>query len=358
MELRHLRYFVAVAEELHFGRAAERLRVTQPAVSEQVRKLEEELGVQLLERTHHRVALTPAGDVFLLEARRVLQQAERARRAALRTGENGHGRLRLGLLPDAVPPALPRTLRRFATATPGVEVALETYPSLELIERVRDRELDAAVVCLPAPVSGLRVTRLGEEGVVVAVGETHPAAGGLVISPRQLEGTRLLVMARTTNPAFFDGLTTAWWNAGIAAPLVEVAVPNVEHLLLAVAAGAGAALLPESAARRYATPGVRFLPLSSPFPICEVVVISHPEHTSIATSTFLQLAHAVSALARVAHLAGHGPARQHASAPPLFRGEDPPISDVPVAVRDSPRPAMLRSASPSTSRAWRARSTK
>jgi DNA-binding transcriptional LysR family regulator len=298
MELRHLRHFVAVAEELHFRRAAERLHVAQPAVSEQVRKLEEELGVQLLERTHHRVSLTPAGDVFLVEARRVLQQAERARHAAIRTGDQANGRLRVGHLPDAVPPALPRTLGRFARATPGVDIVLETHCSLELIERVRDHQLDAAVVCLPAPVSGLRVTALGEEGVVVGLVETHPAAGGLVISPRLLERTPLLVMARTTNPAFFDCLITAWRDAGIAAAPVEVAVPNVEHLLLAVAAGAGAALLPGSAARRYDTPGVRFLPLSAPSPTCEVVVITDPEHAGIATSAFLQLAHAASAPAR------------------------------------------------------------
>jgi DNA-binding transcriptional LysR family regulator len=295
MELRHLRYFVAVAEELHFRRAAERLGIAQPAISEQVHKLEEELGVQLLERTHRRVSLTPAGDVFLVEARRVLEQAERARRAVIRTGDHANGRLRVGHLPDAVPPALPRTLGRFAMATPGVEVALETHPSLDLIERVRERQLDAAVICLPAPVSGLRVTTLGEEGVAVALGDTHPAAGGLVISPRQLRHTPLLVMARSTNPAFFDGLISAWRNAGVAAAPVEVAVPNLEHLLLAVAAGAGAALVPASAARRYATPGVRFRSLSSPSPTCEVVVISHPEHSSIATSAFLEMVHAVSA---------------------------------------------------------------
>jgi DNA-binding transcriptional LysR family regulator len=293
-QLRHFRYFVAVAEELHFGRAAGRLCVSQPAVSEQIRKLEEELGVQLLERTHRRVSLTATGDVFLPEARRVLQQAERAWRAALRTSESGNGRLRLGVLPDAVPQELPRTLARYATATPGVEVALETYPSLELIARVRDRQLDAAVVCLPAPVRGLRLTPLGREGVAVAVGRTHPMAGRVVISPCQLEGTPLLLMARTTNPAFYDGLIAAWKDAGLEAGPVEVAVPNLEHLLLAVAAGAGAALLPESAARRYSTSGVRFLPLSAPSPTFEVVVISHPERTSIATAAFLQLAQAMS----------------------------------------------------------------
>ena len=119
MELRHLRYFVAVAEELHFRRAAERLHVAQPAVSQQVRRLEEELGVQLLERTQHRVCLTPAGEVLLVEGRRVLEQAARAERATIGVRDRGDGRLRIGHLPDAVPPALPRALERFVRAPPA-----------------------------------------------------------------------------------------------------------------------------------------------------------------------------------------------------------------------------------------------
>jgi DNA-binding transcriptional LysR family regulator len=293
MDLRHLRYFVAVAEELHFRNAAARLRVAQPAVSVQLRKLEEELGVRLLERTHRRVSLTSAGAAFLVEAQRTLHQAERARRAARGVGEHVCERLRLGHLPDAIPPELPLALGRFARLTPSVEVALETCPSLELVERVRDRQLDAAVVCLPAPVRGLRVTALGEERVVVALGETHPAVGEPVISPGQLERTPLLVMARATNPAFFDGMISAWRDAGVPATPVEMTVPNPEHLLLAAAAGAGAALVPESAARRFAMVGVRFLPLSAPSLTCPVVIVTHPEHTSAATSAFLEQAHAL-----------------------------------------------------------------
>jgi DNA-binding transcriptional LysR family regulator len=302
MELRHLRYFVAVAEELHFRRAAERLNVAQPAVSQQVRKLEEDLGVQLLERTQHLVRLTPAGEVLLVEGRRVLEQAARARRAAIGTRDHVDDRLRIGHLPDAVPSALPRALERFATTTPGGEVVLETCPSLELIERVRDRRLDAAVVCLPAPVGGLRVTPLGDEEVLVALSRSHPAARAPAVTPLQLARTPLLMMARTTNPAFFDAVMTAWDDAGVAAAPRQVAEPSVEHLLLAVAAGAGAAVVPASTERRYATPGVLFLPLSSPSPTCPVVLISHPEHTSIATAAFLQMARAVSTPVREVEL--------------------------------------------------------
>lgn len=298
MDLRHLRYFIAVAEELHFRRAAERLQVAQPAVSEQVRKLEDDLGVRLLDRTP-RVALTSAGEAFLIEARRVLHQADQARRAALGAGCHIDGRLRVGHLCDAVPLALPRLLAGFAAASPGVDVVLETCPSLELVERVSDQRLDAAVVCLPAPISGLRVTPFAEERMVVALHESHPAAGADWIEPHQLQGRPVLVMTRATNPAFFDGVITVWRAAGVAARLVEVSEPNLEHLLLAVAAGAGAALVPESARRRYAVAGVRFLPLASS-PRCEAVLISHPEPASIATSAFLQLARAASHPAREA----------------------------------------------------------
>ena len=156
MELRHLRYFVAVAEELHFRRAAERLHVTQPAVREQVRKLEAELGVQLFDRTLRRVVLTDAGVAFVEEARRVLRQAEVACWAARDADERARMRLRIGVLQDALPAAVPAALRDVATSLPAVRVDIESAPALRLVEDVRAGRLDAAVTSLPAPTSGLR----------------------------------------------------------------------------------------------------------------------------------------------------------------------------------------------------------
>src|SRR4051794_5422945 len=132
MELRHLRYFVAVAEELHFRRAAERLHVAQPAASEQVRKLEEGLGVRLLNRTRRSVSRTPGGAVCRREARRVPEQAEPARLAARNARARGPSSLRIGYVPASLPASVPRMLQRLATSMPQLETTLEHGSGTEL----------------------------------------------------------------------------------------------------------------------------------------------------------------------------------------------------------------------------------
>ena len=289
MELRHLRYFVAVAEELHFRRAAERLHIAQPAVSEQVRKLEAELGVRLLERTQRSVSLTDAGAAMLEEGRRVLIQADAAQRAARHAHERAVGRLRIGYLPDALPVAVPQVLRRFAAVAPKVRMTLETGTARRLLEDVREQRIDIAVACLPAPVVGLRVVTIGREGVVAAVPVGHPFAREAAIDLSGLTQTRLVHLARTFNPAFHDAVLGACGAAGIAPALIEIAEPSVEQVLLAVASGAGMALLPASTEARFATPGVVFRPVASPVPACDIALVARSEASTTATA-FLQLA--------------------------------------------------------------------
>ena len=177
MELRHLRYFVAVAEELHFRRAAERLYVAQPAVSEQIRKLEAELGVRLFDRTHRSVALTEAGAALLVEARRVLHQAEVAQLAARNAHDvGGLASSGSGTCPTRCPRASRAPSRSSPPRGPAVDVSLEAGPTNQLIQSVRDQRLDAVIVGLPAPAKGLHVDLAG-----------RPVAGGRG-SGRQLEG--------------------------------------------------------------------------------------------------------------------------------------------------------------------------
>jgi DNA-binding transcriptional LysR family regulator len=298
MELRHLRYFVAVADELHFRRAAERLHVAQPAISEQVRKLEAELGVRLFDRTQRSVALTDAGAAMLDEARGVLRQVETARRLALQASERSTRRLRIGYLPDALPAAFPRLLRHVAQGAPDLDLDLGAGHAQSLIDDVREQRIDAAVVCLPAPVRGLRVTHVGEERAVAAMLDSHPAARAPEVELASLERTRLVLLPRTVDPAFYDALVAACSQAGIIPALNETAGPTVEQALLEVTAGGGIAVLPQSAAARYTAPGVRFLPLAPPAPSCDVAIVTDPTTKSSAVETFLRFAEAAAAAPR------------------------------------------------------------
>jgi DNA-binding transcriptional LysR family regulator len=293
MELRHLRYFVAVAEELHFRRAAERLHIAQPAVSEQVRKLEAELGVQLLDRTERNVSLTAAGMVMLEEARRVLRQADTAVQAARNVRTRGLGRLRLGYMPDSVPGYVPQSFARFAAAAPGIELVLETGSPQRLAGDVHGGSLDVAVVCLPLASRGLRVARLAEEHAMVALPAAHPLAAAPAIEPGQIAQTPQVLLPRACNPAFYDGVISAWRAAGLTADPREASEPQVEHVLLAIAAGAGVGVLPSSVAERYSVPGVRFVPLSSSLG-CEIAVLSRDEDSTM-VAVYLRL---IRALAR------------------------------------------------------------
>jgi DNA-binding transcriptional LysR family regulator len=288
MELRHLRYFVAVAEELHFRRAAERLHVAQPAVSEQVRKLEQELGVRLFDRTQRSVSLTAAGAALLEEARHVLRHAEVARQAARSAGDRATMRLRIGYLADSLPGNVPRALRQLAISTPAVQVDLETGPALRLLEELRARRLDAVVGALPAPTNGLRVTPLGDQHAVAVLPATHPHGLDDAVALELLAPERLVVLPREVNPAFHNAVIGICRDAGLAPTLVTVSEPRVEHVLLSVASGAGMALVPDSVAERCTVPGLRFVALAGVGPAFQSVVLTHPESEDIATMSFLR----------------------------------------------------------------------
>jgi DNA-binding transcriptional LysR family regulator len=296
MELRHLRYFVAVAEELHFRRAADRLHVAQPAISEQIRKLEQELGVRLFDRTQRSVSLTVAGAALLEEARHVLRHAEVAQQAARSAGEHARMRLRVGYLADSLPASVPRALRHLAVSAPRVHVDLETGPAIRLIEELRAHRLDAVVTALPAPTNGLQTTLLGAQRAVLALPATHPKAVAPAVALERLAPERIVLLPRDANPAFHGAVIAICRDAGLSPVLLETAEPRVEHALLAVAAGTGFALLPESVTERYASPGVRFVPLEGAEPAFETAVLTHRDTQSLATVAFVR---AVSRAARV-----------------------------------------------------------
>jgi len=288
MELRHLRYFVAVAEELHFSRAAERLHIAQPAVSEQIRQLEEELGVRLLNRTKRNVSLTEAGAALLTEARRVLQRVDVARLATHEVRDRTTARLRIGYTPASLPSSVPKALQRLAASMKDLEVTLEPGFGLELITDVRDERLDAAIVSLPAPTAGLRTTQLGQERAVAALPVGHRHAIRPAIRLDQVAPERIVVLPREASRPFYDAVLAACQSAALSPSLVETRGTCVEPALLAVASGAGIGLLPESVADRYSTPGVRFVPIDGEHPAVSTAVVTRRDSAHLPTVAFLR----------------------------------------------------------------------
>jgi DNA-binding transcriptional LysR family regulator len=216
--------------------------------------------------------------------------AETARRRATQAHERTTGRLAVGYLAGALPPVVPRMLRNFALSAPGIELELRDGSARELIEDVRAGRLDATVACLPAPVAGLCQTPLGNEAAVAALPESHPCARDPELDVRALERTPMIVHARRTNPAFYDAVLGAWSAAGVAPAIIELDEPAIEQTLLAVAANAGIAVLPESAAQRYAAPGVRFVSLTPPVPSCEVALLTRRDEARTAVASLVHAA--------------------------------------------------------------------
>jgi DNA-binding transcriptional LysR family regulator len=303
VELRHLRYFVAVAEELHFRRAAERLYVAQPAVSEQVRKLEQELGVRLFDRNQRSVSLTVAGTALLEEARHILRHAEAAQEAARTAGDRAAMRLRIGHLADSLPTGVARAMRRLGSIAPNVRVDLSTGPALRLVEDLRAGRLDAAVVALPVPASGLRTTLVDTQGAVAVLPADHRSAGESSIDLARIAPERLVMLPRDVNPPFHDAVVALCHRAGLSPTFVTVGEARMEHVLLAVAGGSGIAVVPDSVGERSVMPGLRFVPLEGSEGVIRKAVLTRPDADSLATAAFLR------ALAQVR--------RPHAAGEPL-----------------------------------------
>jgi DNA-binding transcriptional LysR family regulator len=174
VELRHLRSFLAVVEELHFSRAAARLHISQPPLSQQIRRLEDELGARLFRRTKRRVELTPAGQTFLIEARQTLAQAERAVRAAQRAERGELGELVVGYVPSATYGPLPDVIRMFRKRFPDVDLRLQNLRSVQQRQALVDRQIDVGFVRPQVADPHLSYEAIWRESVVVALPGNHP----------------------------------------------------------------------------------------------------------------------------------------------------------------------------------------
>jgi len=287
LELRHLRYFVAVAEELHFGRAAARLNVAQPALSQQIKQLERELGALLLARTKRRVALTEPGRLFLAEARRTLTQAALAVEVA-RGAEAGQvGRLRIGYVDAALWSPLPEVIRAFRERYPRVALTMFERLPAEHPADIRRGDVDLAIGPPPLAAAQLEVTPFTQEPGMVAVPAEHPLAGREAIAISELaDAPWVLVPARV--PSRLRDLTLRAAAAAGFTPRVAQEARELDTLIALVSAGLGVTLVPASAAR-FSRPGVVFRPLAGEALSFRLVAIRRRGLAAPAVRSFLEV---------------------------------------------------------------------
>lgn len=264
MELRHLRYFVAVAEELHFGRAAGHLHIVQPALSKQISMLENELGVRLLLRSRRRVELTDAGRTFLADARNVLAQAGLAAERAAAAGRGETGVLVIGFIPPALNSVLPPVLSRYRERYPGVRLVLQESANRSAVEGVQAGRIHIAFVRVPFGGSGLHTETVYEEPVIAALPGGHPLAALPEVPLAVLHGEDFVMIPRPQEPELHDYYLGLCAAAGFSPRMVHEASTTLVAVGL-VASGAGVALVPASTAV-VARGGVAYRPLASPAP--------------------------------------------------------------------------------------------
>lgn len=253
MELRHLRYFIAVAEEGHVTRAAERLGMQQPPLSQQIRALERELDVQLFRRKPRGVEPTAAGRALLADARAILAQIEQAFATTRRTARGEEGRLCIGFTSSApFHPFVPRVIRTFRERYPLVSLTLEESGTTELIQGLRAERVDAAFIRTPvANPEGIAVSPLLEEPMVVALPQGHALARGRkaeALALKSLAPETFIVYRRPSGPGLYDAIIAACHASGFS-PRVGQEAPRIVSTLNLVAAGLGVSIVPASLQR-------------------------------------------------------------------------------------------------------------
>jgi len=250
MELRHLTYFIAVAEELHFGRAAKRLNISQPPLSVQIRQLEEEIGVRLFDRTRRRVQITPAGQAFLDEARKIVALSGEAVRRAVRAEKGEIGRLAIGFIGSANYSVLPLVIQAFRQRFRSVEISLAEMNTSHQLEALCDGRIQVGFLRPPRGIEGegLTVEPIFRERLVAAMPRNHPLGGEASVTWPMLAKESYIMIPRQRGPGFFDHIIALCQREGFS-PNIVLEASQFHTVIGLVAAGIGIAVVPASMQR-------------------------------------------------------------------------------------------------------------
>lgn len=289
MELRHLRYFLAVAEELHFGRAAKRVHISQPPLSQQIRQLEEDLRVQLFHRTRRKVELTDAGRVFAGEARLILQQVERAAGLAAEANRGKVSQLVVGCSP-ANSTVVQKILRVFAGRHPEAQILLKSLVTAQQVEALRNGRIDVGFLTLPVKGEGLAMETILRERLVVAMPKNHPLSTRKRVSLRSLANDTLIIFAVHLNPG--DLIARMCRSAGFSLYAVHE-VDNIHTMLELISSGFGVSLM-RASVQEIQKKGVVFRELLHS-PEVETGIAYRPENRSNVLPLFVDVSREVTA---------------------------------------------------------------
>ncbi|MBZ4399014.1 LysR family transcriptional regulator [Myxococcus sp. MISCRS1] len=289
MEFRQLQLFIAVAEELHFGRAAARIGMAQPPFSQQIRRLESELGVELLTRTSRHVALTAAGARLLEEARALLARRVDATHAVREAASGESGTLRVGFAASSAFGVLPDIVLRFRTRFPKVKLELDDSETLNVGAALASGELDLAILRAPFRHEGLTVERLLRERFVLALPARHPRARQRVVALSSLAHEPFVLFPRHSAPGLHDLVTSMCLAAGFS-PNIRQEARSWPSVVGMVEAGLGLTIAPASS-QALCPKGVVFRPLSGAPGHAELVVAFPGRRPSPAAQHFRALAH-------------------------------------------------------------------
>ncbi|VEP18045.1 HTH-type transcriptional regulator AlsR [Hyella patelloides LEGE 07179] len=289
MELRHLRYFVAVAEELHFGRAAKRLCIAQQPLSRQIRNLEDEIGVQLFYRTKRTVRLTEVGQIFLKEARKTLEQAKSAINLAQQANQGKIGGITIGFTGSALNIVLPMAVRQFKQLYPQVDLTLKRLQTIEQVAALRSGEIHLGILHPPIDDNTLFLETITHENLVVALPDTHFLAQdtSIAISIKQLANEPFILFPRQIGSVLYDQIISLCRQAGFSPNVIQEAIPQ-QTILGLVAAGMGISLI-HSSVRSLGRHGVVFQNLIEPTPELNTAVAWSPDATNPVLPLFLSL---------------------------------------------------------------------
>ncbi|OZM80831.1 LysR family transcriptional regulator [Pseudonocardia sp. MH-G8] len=288
MDRFRLECFVALAEELHFHRAAERCHVSQPAMSQQVRNLERELGVQLAHRTKRTVILTPAGEVFLREVRRTLRQMDIAVSLAQRTDRGEIGQLTVGVTSPALFVLFPEAARLFREALPRVGVIVRELTTAEQEKALRAGDIDVGLVHPPLDDAGLRTEEVARAAFQLALPDGHRLAHGEPPALADLADEQFVIFPREIAPQLYDTIISLCQDAGFSPRIAMQAYP-AQSIIALVGSGVGLGFI-AGEMQRLNRPGVIYRPIRGPGPHLALGVAHHPDGVSPAVDAFVEAA--------------------------------------------------------------------